>query len=98
MSGRFIAGAVPFLILGSIAAVTPPAPSTTKYRIETKLEQIIDLSAMGQGSQTTAFDQHAIISVTLTDTAGGQVMHVVIDSLASTAPVPPEMIQKGRFK
>ena len=96
MSGRFIAGAVPFVIWGSMAAVAPGAPSTTKYRIDTKLEQIVDLSAMGQGNQTTSFDQHAIISVTLTDTIGGQIMHVVIDSLTSTAPVPPEMIQKAQ--
>ncbi len=96
MSGRFIAGAVPFLILGSIAASRPVAPSTTKYRIDTKLEQIVDLSAMGQGNQTTSFDQHAIISVTLSDTVGGQIMHVVIDSLTSTAPVPPEMVQKAQ--
>ncbi len=96
MFGRFIAGAVPLLILGSIAAARPAAPSTTKYRIMTKIEQVVDLSGMGQGNQTTSFDQQAIISVTLSDTVGGQIMHVVIDSLTSTAPVPPEMVQKAQ--
>ena len=57
MSGRFIAGAVPFVIWGSMAAVAPEAPSTTKYRIDTKLEQIVDLSAMGQGAH--GYDRRA---------------------------------------
>ena len=96
MSGRLLAGVFPLLVLGSIPTRNPGGPSTVKYRIDSKLEQIVDLSAMGQGNQTTSFSQVAIISVTLSDTAGGQIMHVVIDSLTSDAPVPPESIQKAR--
>ena len=52
---------------------------------------------MGQGNQTTSFTQLTIVSITLSDTVGGQVMHIVIDSLASDAPVPTaESIQKAR--
>lgn len=97
MSGRLWAGALPFLIWGSVASNSyDKAPAPTRYRIDSRLEQIVDLSAMGQGNQTTSFGQLAIISVTLSDTAGGQIMHVVIDSLSSDAPIPPETIQKAR--
>ncbi len=97
MSGRLFAGAVPFLLWGAISSINPGAPSPTRYRIDSKIEQIVDLSAMGQGNQTTSFTQLAIISVTLSDTVGGQIMHVVIDSLSSDAPVPsPEILQKAR--
>lgn len=96
MSGRLLAGAVPVLLLGALSSVTPEAPITTRYRIDSKLEQIVDLSAMGQGSQATSFGQQAVISVTLSDTVGGRLMHVVIDILTSDAPVPPETIQKAR--
>ena len=97
MSGRWFAGAVPFLLLGAMSSLNPRAPTPTRYRIDSKVEQIVDLSAMGQGNQTTSFTQLAVISVTLTDTAGGQIMHVVIDSLSSDAPVPaPEIMQKAR--
>lgn len=96
MSGRFLAGVVPFLLVGAFSAVHPGVPTTTRYRIDTKLEQIVDLSAMGQGNQTSSFGQLALISVTLSDTVGGQIMHVVIDSLTSDAPIPPETIAKAR--
>ncbi len=97
MSGRWFAGAVPFLVGGLFSAFYSVAPTTTKYRLDSKIEQVVDLSAMGQGNQTTSFTQLTIVSITLSDTVGGKIMHVVIDSIASDAPVPTaESIQKAR--
>lgn len=66
-----------------------PAPVTTKYRVETRVDQVQDLSAFGQGEQTIIQEQAALIRVTLSDTVGGKVMHVVVDSLWSAGPMAP---------
>jgi hypothetical protein len=77
--------------LGAIlvaGGVPGPAPVTTKYKIETKVQTTIDLSAMGQGTQQQDVIQSAFITIALNDTATGKVVHVVIDSLATDAAIP----------
>ena len=76
------------LSLGLAAAVAPPAPSTARYRIETVAASAVDLSAVGQGEQKTEFTLTAFVTITLTDSADGRVMHAVLDS-SSVAPQPP---------
>jgi hypothetical protein len=71
-----------------VGAPGSPAPSTTRYKIESKAETTIDLTAMGQGTQTQNVSQLAIITVALADSAGGKSMHVVIDSVASDIQLP----------
>ncbi|MEO8450695.1 MAG: hypothetical protein ABI647_12930 [Gemmatimonadota bacterium] len=66
-------------LLGFVVAGNGAAPVTTKYRIEVKAEQTVDLSAAGQGTQTTATTFAGVVRVTLTDTAGGKTLHAVID-------------------
>lgn len=97
MVGRHVVAVVSFLGLGGFL-VSTPAPTTVRYRIESKTEQIVDLSAMGQGSQTNAFTQVAIIAITLSDTAGGKILHAVVDSIGSDAPLPglAEAAQKAK--
>jgi hypothetical protein len=73
--------------VGLIAALPASAPTVTKYRIETRVEQTVDLTALGQGEQKSVITQMAVITVTLTDSARGKVMHVVVDSLAVDSPV-----------
>jgi len=83
----------------SFSASWPVAPvATTRYRLETKIETALDLSAVGQGVQNSTATQLAIFSITLSDTAGGKVMHVVIDSVASDAPLPdlPALLAKAK--
>ncbi|MDX2057853.1 MAG: hypothetical protein SFV24_08615 [Gemmatimonadales bacterium] len=95
MFGRVFLAAAPFLTLS--VALEAPAPSTTRYRIESKTEQVVDLSKMGQGSQTNAFTQVAFITVSLKDTTGGQVVQAVIDSVSTDAPLPdPGSVQKAK--
>ena len=70
----------PALLL--VGAAYAPAPVTTTYRLETRMEQIVDMSALGQGEQRNSLVQVALIRVTLNDSAGGKTMHVVVDSIA----------------
>ncbi len=95
MSGRLLLAAAPFLAF--TVASDAPAPSITRYRIESKTEQVIDLSKMGQGTQTNGFTQVAFITVSLKDTVGGQSIRAVIDSVSTDAPLPdPGSVQKAK--
>lgn len=88
MAGRLLATLAPLALVGAITGIEDPAaPTTTRYRIESKTEQVVDLSGMGQPNQVNAFTQVAIISITTNDTVGGRTMHVVIDSITSDAPI-----------
>jgi hypothetical protein len=57
------------------------APVTTRYRIETKNETTVDLSGFGAPSQQQNFNLVSWIAVTVSDTAGGRTIHVVVDSM-----------------
>src|SRR5690606_16028651 len=76
------------LALGAAAAVQPPAASTARYKVEMLATSAVDLSSMGQGEQRNEFALTAFVSVTLTDSADGRVMHAVLDS-SSVTPLPP---------
>ena len=83
---------------GAVAAATlalptvRPAPVTVKYRVDQSLTQEVDATSAGQGKQTLQFTTSTFVTVTLTDSAGGRTMKVVIDSVKgdSTAPIPPD--------
>jgi len=74
-------------IAGSGAA--PIGPSVTKYRLESSVEQAVDLSSIGQPEQRFTVTQVAVFSIALTDSAGGQAMHVTIDSVNGTGTGGP---------
>ena len=66
----------------------------SKYRIALKTEQVVDLSGLGQQEQRQGGELTAFLNVTLTDTAGGSVMQVMVDSLqADTALSIPAPLQ-----
>jgi hypothetical protein len=69
------------------------APRTTKYKVETKGEQVLDLSALGQGEQRNSFGLVNYLTITLNDTAGGQTVHAVLDSIvkADTNALPQQV-------
>ncbi len=77
----------PLAALGLWAA-DQDALATTRYRIESKTQQTVDLSSVQQPDQVSNTTQVAIISVTLTDTVGGKTIHVVVDSLSTDLPLP----------
>jgi len=70
------------LLLTLVAA--PPttlAPADSfRYRIVTKSVQEVDASAVGQGTQNVAVTTTGLITVHLTDSAGGKVAHITVDS------------------
>jgi hypothetical protein len=67
---------------------TPPAASTTRYRFDLKSETTVDLSVVGQPTQVTNLGLNAWVSMTLSDSAGGKVVHVIVDSLKTETTIP----------
>ncbi len=66
------------------------APITTKYRVDTRVEQVLDLSSFGQGEQRTTLGMVNFLTITMDDTTGGRTVHVVLDSIvkSDTNPIP----------
>jgi len=80
-------------------AATISAPTTTRFRIEQKTESKVDLSGFGQGEQTQNQSAVWFVSITYTDSAGGRVVHVVVDSLrvdGGMMPIPQASIDSAR--
>ena len=48
------------------------APRTTKYRVETRVEQVVDLTGLGQQEQRHNLGLTSFLTITLDDTTGGQ--------------------------
>ncbi len=84
------------LLIGHLAGWKPLVPQAPrKYRVDMKTAQVVNLSAMGQGEQRAEFTSTAFVTVTLADTAGGQSIHLVLDSMLtdSTSPIPQEAVK-----
>lgn len=90
-----IRGLLVLVLGGAVTSVadTGSAPIVTKYRMEASIEQVVDLSVVGQPEQRNTVDQVVLFTVTLTDSAGGKAMHVVIDSVDATGVgTPPRAV------
>lgn len=74
------------------------APSVTKYRIDQSLTQEIDASAAGGARQSISFNTSSFVTVTLTDSAGGKALRVVVDSMRgdSATPIPAAVLDSAR--
>jgi len=87
------------LALGVLPGTSPsPAPITTRYRIESKNDVTVDLSGLGMPSQQQSVGISSWIALTLSDSAGGHVVHAVVDSASysGTAPIPPSSIDSAK--
>jgi hypothetical protein len=87
--------------LGAMALALPalrPSQPVTRYRIDQTLAQEVDGSAAGQGKDTLRFNAVSFVTVTLTDSAGGKALRVVVDSMRgdSTSPIPAEVFDSAR--
>jgi hypothetical protein len=84
-------------VMLALPALRPP-PVTAKYRVDQTLTQEVDASAAGQGKQTLHFSTSSFLTVTLTDSAGGRTMRVVIDSMKgdSATPIPVAVMDSAR--
>ncbi|HJS47633.1 MAG TPA: hypothetical protein VJ773_06585 [Gemmatimonadales bacterium] len=76
------------LALATAASVQPPAATTGRYKVETIATSVVDLSAVGQGEQRNEFTITGFVTITLTDSADGRVMHAVLDSSSVAPPAP----------
>jgi len=96
-----------FALLGVLAFTLPAptlhghggsAPLTTRYRIDQTLTQEIDASAAGAGKQVIRFTTTSFITLSLTDSAGGKAMRVVLDSMRgdSATPIPAGVMDSAR--
>lgn len=72
---------LPALLLASLLSGPGPVGPTVKYRFESKNVTAVDLSAMGQGNQNAETSAVVYLAVTMSDTVGGQLAHVLIDSM-----------------
>lgn len=70
---------------GIVGPGNGPDKSPQRYRLDVKLDQTIDLTAVGQGEMTAGVVSSAYVTLTVSDTTGGTLAHVVIDSMTITA-------------
>ena len=90
-----------FSALATTVLFLPPldrAPSVTKYRIDQSLTQEMDASAAGGAKQSLSFNTSSFVTVTLTDSAGGKSLRVVVDSMRgdSATPIPAAVLDSAR--
>jgi hypothetical protein len=92
-------------LLAAFTQVPAGGPGAMHYRYESKASTTIDMSATGGGSQDIAITSMALLSVTVHDTAGGQLAEIVIDSVTydagemmaqAAAILPPEATASGK--
>ena len=74
-----------------LAALLPHAGSQTiKYQVTQRMEQEVDASGVGGGKQAFVIKTTTFIAVTLTDSAGGKAMRVLVDSVRADS-LPPQL-------
>jgi len=74
------------------------APPTTKYRVDQTLTQEVDATAAGKGKQSVSFTTQSYLTVSFADSAGGQAMRVVVDSMRgdSATPIPAAVLDSAK--
>jgi hypothetical protein len=87
--------------LGAVALTLPAgrvAPVTVKYRVDQSLTQEVEPAAGSTERQVLRFSTTTFVTVTLSDSAGGRTMRVVIDSMKgdSTTPIPAAVMDSAR--
>lgn len=74
-----------FSVCASASVSAQRTPVTTRYRYESKTVQAVDATGLGGDKQSSTLQRVGWLSVTLTDSSGGQVMRIVIDSVSTDA-------------
>jgi hypothetical protein len=84
--------------LGTLSAWAPSTPTgTQRYRLELKTSVVQDLTALGQGEQKQDFANTGFVSVTAQDSAGGQSVTLLLDSLVpgESSPIPADQAKSA---
>jgi len=80
------------------AAPASHAPVTSRFRVDQTLTQEVDATAAGKGKQSVSFSTSSFLTVTLSDTAGGRAVRIVVDSMRgdSATPIPAAVFDSAR--
>lgn len=65
-----------------------PDKAAQRYRLDLVVVQEVDATAAGQGIAKSDITSSAFVTVTMSDTTGGKLAHVVIDSVTLTVSGP----------
>jgi hypothetical protein len=86
------------LALFAFPPVARRSGDAIRYRLESKVQTTIDLSAFGQGTQDQIMGVVAWIGMTFSDSAGGRAVHVLVDSakVDGTLPLGPESADSAK--
>jgi hypothetical protein len=87
------------VIAAALVVPTHRASSVTKYKVEQRLNQEADATALGAGKQTMAIKTTSFLTLTLTDSANGRAVRMVVDSvLGDSLPqgVGADMLEKAK--
>lgn len=82
------------LAVSALTAFAGGPPLTTKYRVEVMRSSHVDLSAVGQPPRDQSQSTTAFVSLSLSDTVGGRVLGLLIDSVQvdTALQVPQAML------
>jgi hypothetical protein len=85
-------------LAASWLSILPAPPTVMKYRIDQSLNQEIDATASGGAKEKIAFTTSSFVTVTLSDSAGGKTIRVVVDSIRgdSAIPIPRAVLDSAR--
>lgn len=85
-----VSGLLALLSLAAAAAGPTGGPdkAAQRYRLDLVVMQEVDATAAGQGIAKSDITSSAFVAVTMSDTAGGRLAHVVIDSVTMTVSGP----------
>lgn len=72
------------LALVSGGTTGPDTPAPMRYKVDVAMKQSVDMTPMGQGVIDSEINAAVWVAVTMSDTTGGRLAHVVIDSMTVT--------------
>jgi hypothetical protein len=90
---------LPRILIAAAALGVLGAPAEPmRYKIEVKSGQSMDMSALGQGVMNININATAWVTITSRDSAGTQLLHLVVDSATIDAPDLPGGADAGMMK
>lgn len=77
---------IPSTIIAAVTAAAlvaspPGSVETLRYRIQQQIDQVVDLSAVGQAEQVLSAAYDVFVTLEVTDSAGGRAVKAVVDSV-----------------
>jgi hypothetical protein len=90
---------LPRILLAAAALGVLGAPAETlRYKIEVKSGQQMDMTSLGQGAIDIKLTSSSWVSITSRDSAGQQLLHVVVDSTQIDAAGLPDAVDPAMMQ